>query len=232
MNTKITRIRGLLATAGVLALLAGATPASAYILTVGGVAAPSGGGLTTGVAGATVLTFDSLTTPMTGSFTYDGVAFSGGGEVVLGSTSGQFASPAGDTTNYLVAGGPPSHTGSETLTISGPSSNYFGLYWGSMDSYNTLTFLDGSTVVATITGGDVAAGGNANGNQSLLGTNNYVNLFDLPNYDKVVLSSTNPNFEVDNVAFGAVSTVPEPGTLALLGAGLIGLGFIRRRRAL
>ncbi len=230
MKTNITRIKGLLATAGVLALLASSTPASAYILTVGGVAAP-GGGLTTGIPGTTVLTFNSLTTPLTGSFSYDGVGFSGGGEVIMGSSSGQFASPSGDTTNYLLAGGPPSYAGSETLTISGQSSDYFGVYWGSMDTYNTLTFLEGNTVVATITGAQVAAGGNADGNQSLLGTNNYVNIFDLPSYDAVVLSSTSPNFEVDNIAFGKVPTVPEPGTLALLGAGLIGLGFIRRRRA-
>jgi len=225
--TLTPRIKGLLATAGVLALLVGALPASAYTLTVGGVVVPNGG-LTTALSGTTVLTFNSLTTPMTGSFTYNGVAFSGGGEVILGSSSGQFASPAGDTTNYLVAGGPPSYVGSETLNISGPSSDYFGLYWGSMDTYNTLTFLNGATVVATVTGSEVAAGGNANGNQSLLGTNNYVNLFNLPSYDSVVLSSNSPNFEVDNIAFG---TVPEPGTLALLGAGLIGIGFIRRRRA-
>lgn len=230
-RTMPTRIKGLLATAGVLALLAGATPASAYFITVSGVAAPDGSGLTTAIAGTTVLTFNELTAPLTGSFTYDGVGFSGGGAVVLGSASNSYAAPAGDTTNYLVAGGPPGFTGSETLAITGSSSDYFGLYWGSMDAYNTLTFLDGGTVVASLTGSDVAAGGDANGNQSLLGTNNYLNIFNLPSYDTVTLGSTSPNFEVDNIAFGTVS-VPEPGTLALLGAGLIGLGFIRRRRAI
>ena len=34
---------------------------------------------------------------------------------------------------------------------------------------------------------------------------------------------------IDNVAFGSVS-VPEPGTLALLGLGLIGMGLTRRRK--
>ena len=36
--------------------------------------------------------------------------------------------------------------------------------------------------------------------------------------------------EVDHVQFGRLVNVPEPGALALLGAGLLGLGLIRRRR--
>jgi hypothetical protein len=221
-----------LAAAGVLALIGGAQHAQAYTVTVGGIAALDGSGLTTAIGSATVLTFNSLSAPKFGSFSYAGVDFSGDGGVVMASSSGQYAAPANDMTNYLIAGGPSSYTGTETLAISGPSSDYFGLYWGSMDAYNTLTFLNGSTVVATITGSDVAAGGNANGNQTLLGTNNYINIFDLPNYTTVALSTTQANFEVDNVAFGQV---PEPGSLGLLGGGLVGLvgfGTIRRKRLL
>lgn len=221
------RLKTLLATAGVFALMAGIPQAQAYVVTTGGIAALDGSGLTTAV-GSTVLTFNDLIAPVSGNFTYGGVAFSGGGQVVLGSSPSQYATPANDTTNYLIAGGPTgSFTGSETLAISGPSSNYFGLYWGSMDAYNTLTFMNDGITVATVTGSDVAAGGIANGNQVLIGTNNYFNIFDLPQYDTVILASTSPNFEVDNIAFGSV---PEPGTLALLGAGLLGLGVIRRRR--
>ena len=40
----------------------------------------------------------------------------------------------------------------------------------------------------------------------------------------------NEAFYVDNVAFVAATQVPEPATLALLGLGLLGIGFARRRR--
>jgi len=218
----------LLAAAGLMALIAGAPQAHAFTVTVGGSAAGDGSGLTTSVGGTTVIDFNSFATPLSGNFSSNGVNFSGSGQVVIGSSAGQNAAPAGDSTNYLIAGGPSSFTGTETMTLTGPSSDYFGLYWGSMDAYNTLTFLSGGVVVATVTGSDVAAGHNADGTQTGLNTNNYVNIFNLPQYDTVQLSSSQPNFEVDNIAFGSV---PEPGTLALLGMGLLGLGIARRKRS-
>lgn len=50
-----------------------------------------------------------------------------------------------------------------------------------------------------------------------------------PAFNRVVLSSTALDFAVDNIQ---VAAAPEPGTLALLGAGLIGIGIpaCRRRR--
>src|SRR5262249_6896811 len=87
-------------------------------------------GTTTSVAGATVVT------------SYAGLpaSYAGDGSVVSGSLSGYYAAPAGDSTPYLSVAWPKSN-GSETYTADlGQSFDYFGLYWGSMDDYNTLKF--------------------------------------------------------------------------------------------
>jgi hypothetical protein len=155
------------------------------------------------------------------------VSFSTDGQAVQGSQADVYAAPylsngngtpfgdsndGPDTTTYLSTG-----IGSVTLTLPGQEM-YVGLLWGSVDSYNSLSFYNGSTLVGTVTGTDVTS--NANGDQGVLGTY-YVNINSTESFNTVVASSTQYAFEFDNVAFNP-QAVPEPSSFALALIGMTG----------
>jgi hypothetical protein len=190
------------------------------------------------------------------SYTYptSGTAAANAGNpgVVQGSLSGQYAAPYaqdGQQINspYWSAGG-----GTITVTFSNEKT-YFGLLWGSVDSYNSLVFNNVSstgvvTQVAALTGSSVLTG--ANGSQTVGGAV-WLNMDFLNGNDfNQVVFSDNPasaSFE-----FAAISTntanvpitpasqggsfnqpginVPEPGSFALLSVGAAMCGVARRRR--
>lgn len=206
-------------TAAIFALgLFGLGAHAAPIITFDSSAATDGSNLTTSVAGATVIDFNDDAMPAN---------YSGDGGIVSGSVGGRYAAPAGNSTNYLsVAIDVPV---GEQQIVAGGTFNYFGLYWGSIDNYNTLSFYNGADQVLRLTGADVIAAGVGFGNQIAPGANRYVNIFlNGDTYDRIVISTTQYAFESDNHAF---AQVPEPGTLALLGLGLIGAGAARLRRS-
>jgi PEP-CTERM motif len=229
------RISALLGAMVALGLSTAGHAASISILSPGVFGPPSG----------SVATFDNVSAEaygstasygsLYGSLLDGGASFSGSGVVMNNGgrdSLGLYATPFGDATNYMaVLGG-----GSEEIAYSG-SKDSFGLYWGSVDTYNSLTFYSGDNLVATITGADLGPSVNPNGGQTDYASNAYVLITRLPQFDRVFASSSSNSFEFDNVIAGgtpelpsSVAAVPEPSTWAMLLLGFAGLGYVASRR--
>jgi hypothetical protein len=150
-----------------------------------------------------------------------GVSQTGGGASVVNGTTASYASPLNDTTDYLAVpiNGAP---GSVTFDF-GNEYNYFGLYWGSIDSFNRISFYDSVGLVITLTGNQLPTPVIANGSQVSDLSNLYVNFFFGDKvFEKVKFTSTSKAYELDNIAFGN-TPVPEPATMLLFGAGVLGI---------
>ena len=159
-------------------------------------------------------------------------AWTGNATIVNGSVSNQYAAPYGlgaiDISNYIAVPNPIAN-GSVKVQL-GCLYNYFGLWWGSIDSYNTLSFYNGNTLVASITGSDAVRAIEANGNQKAPSTNLYVNIFDIPSFDSFEMKSTGYAFEADNITVGNTAPVPEPSTMALIGFSMFCIVIYSKRR--
>lgn len=211
---------GKLLVAAATAGLISAGSAQAVMITV-----EAGGVYTSSVDGATTIDFS------------DGCSYAGGcsGDyaIVSGSLSGQYAAPfdLGANQPFLTVPQPNSNGTTATLDLDG-FYNYFGLFWGSIDNYNSITFKNTATNYSeSFTGLDLQAVDGSilvQGSQVNLADNRFINFFfGSEQFNIVELYSSQKAFETDNHAF---AQVPEPGTLALMALGLAGLGISRKRR--
>jgi len=203
-----------------VAAIAASASASAFTIGVGGTAV-SDEGYTTSVIGATVIDFNSGSLPSTYS----------GGAVVSGDSSGNWATPPGDTSSYYTVGPGQGQSSPATLTL-GSLNQYFGFFGGSPDDYNSLELYNGDILVGSFTGTQLYSAafgaGNPTGDQS---QGAYWNLWaeDSSEYfDKVVFISSKNAFETDNHAH--LAAVPVPAAVWLFVSGIVGLmGFSRKK---
>lgn len=208
----------LMASVGSL-FFASSMPADAITLTFGGTQT-LGLGQFSSVSGATTIDFE-LGAPTSGFAVYS--APGTGPTVVSGSLPGVYAAPLADNTHYLTVAPFGDRQGTNPVLIQFATLlDYFGLYWGSANPYNAISFYKGGTLIKSFTGSEIPLSGV------------YVNFFAAPNeaFDTVALSSTSAAFETDNHAYRIASSeaVPEPTTIAGIVFAGSGLFAAHRRK--
>jgi hypothetical protein len=192
-------------------------------------------------AGALIEEFSSWHGAVNGKSVLGGLgSFSGTGTVYREGNGESSLQGANQAAGYFLVPGlsaqPFSATGNwlnfganqqATLTFATPQS-WIGFLWGSVDTHNFIEIVDAGQVVnfrggnAGLANGQVAGGAGDRFAEQFFA-------YSGTSITSIKFRATGTAFEVDRLA--TLSAVPEPGTAALVLAGLAAVGFIARRRA-
>jgi hypothetical protein len=139
------------------------------------------------------------------------ITFSGQAGVYHGASGNAVAPQLAGTTiaaNYLAA----QPFGAVTITYSAPQT-YFGINWGSVDSYNSLQFYNNGVAVASLTGAQVLSSAGF----GFTSANVAVNFATGTQFTSVIARSTSPAFE-----FGLLRSAPRVAPSPLTGSTPLG----------
>jgi hypothetical protein len=190
--------------------LMAAMPASAITYTVGPIDSGPVDATSSFAPGYTLYDFNDGSSPFTG------------GGVVSGTTTNSYVAPAGDTSPYFAVG--PSTSTPASLALS--AINQLSFYWGTIDTYNTISF-DG---LNQSFGGADFGGTDSDTTRPSRQVTFYFSPSESAALTGLTLKSGSNAFELDNLIFG--SAAPEPGTWAMMivGFGAAGVALRRRRK--
>src|SRR5437867_763327 len=189
-------------------ILCSALPAGAYTIT-------NEAAIHTTTAGATEFaTFDASTDTT--------VATISGGTVCPppGGCDGSTNPTTSTVTAYLYM---RSGVSDEATITFNAFQDYFGLVWGTPDTFNIIFFSNSTPLGSFFTGNAPGIGGNDTFTNFTADNNTEF-------FNKITLTGDACCFEVDNFAARAAPAVPEPSPLALLATGLgLSVFYVRRR---